>query len=100
MYNMYTKFHISKYNRCKENKQKVQIFLSPRGITLSKITPSYPTQKRDLDSIMINLYSKFYCNICILFEENEQRLQIILVFFSTSNIGMLYEEKKTETAND
>ena len=35
--NLYTKFHLSMCNGCEENEQKLQIieiFISPRGITL------------------------------------------------------------------
>jgi hypothetical protein len=53
MINLYTKFHFSMYNLCKENERKLKIigiFRSPWGIPLSKIAGSYP--KRNL----INIY--------------------------------------------
>jgi hypothetical protein len=45
--NLYTKFHFSMGNLCKENEKKLQIieiFTSPRAITLSKMVQLYPKQ--------------------------------------------------------
>jgi hypothetical protein len=47
MVNLYTKFHFNMWILCRENERKLQIiaiFLSPRGITLSKMDWSYPKE--------------------------------------------------------
>jgi hypothetical protein len=86
MINLYTKYHFSICHLCKENERKLQrieIFLSPRAITLSKMARSYQKQ-----IVMINLHTKYHFNMCSQCEENKLKLEIIGIFLSPRAITL------------
>lgn len=79
--NLHTKFYLNMWMNCEENGRTMQIigiFIRSRGmITLSKNCSILTNIKLDLDTFMINLYTKFNLYMFINCEENERKLQII-----------------------
>jgi hypothetical protein len=89
--NLYTKFHFNMYNHCKRKWTKTSNywnFSKSKGYNSGKNGSIVPKRELDLDILTINLYTKFYFNMCNQCKENERKLQIIGIFRSPGTITL------------